>query len=96
MSATFTDHQAALRDEVRKLLTDGSIKGFIGYARGRDSYHPVPAIVTRPDQVDGLILDQFCIFGLTKYLLDYIYEDGKMGIVVKGCDSLALQRLITD
>ncbi len=96
MSATFTDHQAALRDEVKKLLTDGSIKGFIGYARGRDSYHPVPAIVTRPDQVDGLILDQFSIFGLTKYLLDYIFEDGKMGIVVKGCDALGLGRLIND
>ncbi len=96
MSAVFSEHQAALREEVRKLLTDGTIKGFVGYARGRDSYHPVPAIVTRPDQVDGLILDQFCIFGLTKYLLDYIFEDGKMGIVVKGCDSLALTRLVND
>ncbi|HEY3316119.1 MAG TPA: 4Fe-4S dicluster domain-containing protein [Bacillota bacterium] len=96
MSAVLSDQQAALREEVKKLLADGTVKGFIGYARGRDSYHPAPTIVTRPDQVDGLILDQFCIFGLPKYLLDYIFQDGKMGIVVKGCDSLALGRLLAD
>jgi len=88
--------QQAMRERAAKLLAEGTVTAFVGYGVGRDAARRVPKIVTKPEEVEALVLDDLCLFGLSKYLLANAAPDSKFGIVLKGCDSLGLARLVTD
>ena len=95
-------YEKALKDQVRRLLEDGSIRVFVGYERGFEPGRPVPARIRDPERAQDLVLDEFCGAGLTRYALDEASRVGldadqpPIGILAKGCDSLGLMRLIYD
>ncbi|ACV62232.1 4Fe-4S ferredoxin iron-sulfur binding domain protein [Desulfofarcimen acetoxidans DSM 771] len=85
-----------LRKQARKLLEDQVVQLVIGYGRGSDPFRVTPVFVRHPDFVDSLIWNPFCINNLAKYLIEYRYLPGKIAVVIKGCDSRAVNRLIQD
>ncbi len=88
--------QEKLREIARKLLAGGEAGVVIGYAAGSEVSRVVPAFISREEDVDRLVWNPLCINNLVKYLLDYRHEPGKVAVVVKGCDSRAIVRLLQD
>jgi formate dehydrogenase (coenzyme F420) beta subunit len=85
-----------IRDYAKKMLEGGEVKQFIGFEKGRLPFHSTPVFITKPGQVERLIWDDYCIANLSKYLVSFSHEEGKTALVVKGCDSRGIVRLIQD
>lgn len=85
-----------IRDKAKALLEAGEVKHVFGWRKGTFWYQSPPVVISRPDDVDQLIWDEFCLNNLSKYLLDFKHLDGKIALFVKGCDSRGVNRLIQD
>jgi formate dehydrogenase subunit beta len=86
--------QDKLREIVRKMLSDGDIEYFIGYCQGSEAHRVVPCFVTEESEVEKLVWGPLCLQNLAKYVLRTRDLDGKVGVLVKGCDARALVELI--
>ncbi len=86
--------QDKLQDVVRKLLADGAIEYFIGYCEGGEPHIAVPCFVRQEDQVERLVWGPLCLQNLCKYVLQARDLEGKVGILVKGCDARAIVELV--
>ena len=83
-----------IRDKAKELLDSGKIECLIGYERSYDGINARPAFIYNPEEVGRLVLDNTCVHNLAKYLLN---RKGKpTGIVVKPCDSRAINLLIAE
>lgn len=87
--------EAALRTQAAKLLSEGTVTVFLGHEEGWDGL-PVPFFATTPGEAKRLVWNPLVAFNLAKYLLDRLTGEEKVGIVVNGCGSLALDRLLKD
>ena len=85
-----------LQKQAKKLLEDQVVQLVIGYGYGSDPFHVTPVFIRNPDHVENLIWNPFCVNNLTKYLTEYKYLPGKIAVVIKGCDSRSINRLIQD
>ncbi|MHB1125935.1 MAG: 4Fe-4S dicluster domain-containing protein [Bacillota bacterium] len=92
MSATVEQ----VRKTARELLEKGEVKYVIGWEKGTFGYQSPPVFISRPEDVDKLVWDQFCVNNLAKYLLDDKNLEGKIALFVKGCDSRGINRLLQD
>lgn len=79
------------------LLTDlfhnGRISSFLGYQKGTIKFKSAPLIARTAEELGALNLDDFLYYNLTFYLKEM---KGKVGILVKGCDSRSLISLIKE
>lgn len=89
------DAEAALRAEAAKLLRGGTVGVFIGHEEGWDGA-PVPYFAASAEEAERLVWNPLVAYNLAKYLLDYLDREGKVGLVVNGCGSLALDRILKD
>lgn len=89
-----------IEEEIRKrsasLLESGEVSLVIGYARGSEAGKTTPAFIRKAEEAANLVFNPFCVNSLAKYLTDCGNEPGKVALVVKGCDSRAVNRLIMD
>jgi formate dehydrogenase subunit beta len=85
-----------LRKTAAKLLQDKEVSMVIGYGLGSESVRTQPVFITSPDDVEKLVWNEFCVNGLTKYVSDLKDHEGKIGVVVKGCDSRGVFRMTQD
>jgi len=83
-----------LREIVRKLLQEGAIEHFIGYAEGVEPLHTTPCFIEREEEVGALVWSPFCPYNLARYLHQMKNGAGKVGLVVKGCDARAIVELV--
>ena len=80
--------------KAKELLEGEKIDCFIGYGRATDGVSARPLFVYESQEADSLIFDQTCTHNLVKYLLN---RKGKVtGIVVKPCDSKAINLLLNE
>lgn len=87
--------ETALRAEAGRLLSEGAVTVFLGHEEGWDGL-PVPFFATTAEEAKRLVWNPLVAFNLAKYLLDYLGGEGKIGLVVNGCGSLALDRILKD
>ncbi len=87
--------EAALRAQAAKLLSEGTVTVFLGHEEGWDGL-PVPFFASTAEEAQKLVWNPLVAFNLAKYLLDRLDGEGKVGIVVNGCGSLALDRILKD
>ncbi|MCJ7792035.1 MAG: 4Fe-4S dicluster domain-containing protein [Dehalococcoidia bacterium] len=92
MNATSEEVQTS----VKKLFEDGSISHFIGYEAGSDSLHVTPCFLKSGQAASRLVWNPLCAHNLSKYLLDFKKVEGKVGIMVKGCDSRSVVELLKE
>ena len=85
-----------MRETARQLLREREVGLVIGYAAGSEAYWVTPAFIKEEAQADRLVWNPFCVNSLAKYLINYRHEPYKVAVVVKGCDSRALVRLLQD
>jgi ferredoxin len=85
-----------IRTKIRQLFEDGSISHFIGYETGSDSLQVTPCFLKSGQAASRLVWNPLCANNLSKYLLDFKKVDGKVGIMVKGCDSRSVVELLKE
>lgn len=85
-----------IQTRVKKLFEDGSISHFIGYETGSDSLHVTPCFLKSGQAASRLVWNPLCANNLSKYLLDFKKVEGKVGIMVKGCDSRSVVELLKE
>jgi len=85
-----------IRPKIRQLFEDGSISHFIGYETGSDSLRVTPCFLKSGQETSRLVWNPLCANNLSKYLLDFKKVEGKVGIVVKGCDARSVVELLKE
>ncbi len=80
--------------KARELLEKKTVDCVIGYERATDGLTTRPFFAYELDEADKLIFDQTCTHNLAKYLLNR--KDKVTGIVVKPCDSRAINLLLSE
>jgi ferredoxin len=87
----------AIQGEARRILSQGSVSAVVGYAAARRKGSAQPVVITQADDAGKLIFSAACVNNLAVYLTKAkkeIPRNGKIGIVVKGCDLKALVGLM--
>lgn len=87
--------QDTIRSRAKELLESGEVATFIGWEAGRFENQTTPLVITDAADADKLVYNEYCVNTLAKYVRD-VKARGKVGLVVRGCDSRAIIRLVTD
>ena len=82
-----------LRNEAKALLEQGKVDYIIGFEPGSLKFTTTPLITRDKDDIDRLVVNPFIVNNLSVFLTEV---KGRIGIVVKGCDSRSLVSLIQD
>lgn len=82
-----------LRQEAKTLLDEGKVDCIIGFQEGSLKFTTSPLITGNSDDLDQLVINSFIVNNLATYLTGL---EGRIGIVVKGCDSRSVVSLIQD
>jgi ferredoxin len=86
--------QDRLREIVGQLLDGGDMTYFIGYGEGAEPHRVVPCFVTEKSEAEKLVWGPLCVQNLSKYVLRGKDLEGKVGVLVKGCDARAIVELV--
>jgi formate dehydrogenase subunit beta len=78
---------------VSKLFDEGRIRYFLGYKKGTVKFKTTPLIALNQEDLQGLWVEDFFATNLALYLKEI---KGKVGLLVKGCDSRSLVSLIKE
>ena len=78
---------------VSRLFDEGRIHFFLGYGKGTLKFKTTPLIAVSPEDLRGLWVEDCCAANLALYLKEI---KGKVGLLVKGCDSRSLVSLIKE
>ena len=87
----------AIQAEAQRVLGDGTVTAVIGYAAARRKGSAQPIVISQADDAARLIFTPACVNNLAVYLTKAkkeIPRNGRIGIVVKGCDLKALVGLM--
>ncbi|MFC1950204.1 4Fe-4S dicluster domain-containing protein [Chloroflexota bacterium] len=82
-----------LRQQAKALLEQGKVDYIIGFEPGSLKFTTTPLITKDKDSIDRLVINPFIVNNLSTYLPGL---KGRVGIVVKGCDSRSIVSLIQD
>ncbi len=93
-----------LKREAKHLLDQGKVKHIIGYKKGTHGILAAPFFIKTPEEVDDLVWDPTCVHNLTRFLDDEKKKKARqkepdqrpVGIIVKGCDSRAINVLLQE
>ena len=93
-----------IREEARRLLQEGQVRGVIGYVRGPQGVWAVPAMIRSPEDVDRLVWNPTCVHNLVLFVVEEKKEQARqkepdkrpLAVVVKGCDSRAINVLLQE
>ena len=93
-----------LKENIKNLLKEGKVKYIIGYQSSSNGLRPVPVFIKEEEDVDMLIWDPLCVYNLTRFLVDEKRkkaseknpDERPVGLIVKGCDSRAVNVLIQE
>ena len=91
-----TDIQQALRKRAKELLESGELIYIIGWEQTRAADKMRTAFAATPADAENLVWNKYCVTSTAKYLLDDRWPKGKIGVCVRGCDSRAVNRMLTD
>ncbi len=89
-----------LKQKAQELLASGKVRYLLGYAQAFDGVGVRPAVFYAADDLERMVLDARAVPGLVSYLFLEARENpsdpGPVGVVVKGCDVRAAERLVAD
>ncbi len=85
-----------IRNTAKLALENGEVEKIIAWTKGDTYDDSYPVFITEADKGDSLVWDCFCVNNLSKYLIQQLKEYKKVGVFLKGCDSLGFNQLIND
>ena len=88
--------QDQIRIEAKKALRSGDVSAVVGWCATRFEDRTRPYFAETEEECDLLVWNRHCINGTAKFALDDRYPEKKLGIIARGCDSRALNRMMKD
>ncbi|MCL2110987.1 MAG: 4Fe-4S dicluster domain-containing protein [Clostridiales bacterium] len=88
--------QTLMRERAAALMKDGAVSYVIGWRETRFPGKTAIFFVRDEKDADMLVWDEYTIPLTAKYLTENRWPDKKIGIFARGCDSKAINRLISD
>jgi ferredoxin len=88
--------QDTLRDRARELLSNGTIEYLIGWEAGRFEGQTAPTVIRNAADVDRLVFNDYCVHLLAKYPLVDRQGEGRIGVLVRGCDARGINLALKD
>ena len=85
-----------IRKIAKEALLNNKVQMVIGWEKGDFSFESTPVFITEVEKVDSLIFDNYCVNNLSKYLIEQTKKYEKIGVFLKGCDSLGFNQLLRD
>lgn len=83
-----------IKAKVRELLEKKKVEIVIGYKRASCGVLAAPHFITKVEDVEELIWDQYCVYNLANYIKDF--RGKNLGIIVKGCDAKSIIVLLSE
>ena len=90
------DKQEAMRKRAKELLESGQVDYLIGWEATRRDNVMRTAFIDKAEDADKLVWNKNCVTSTASYLLSDRWTKGKIGVFVRGCDSRAVNRMLTD
>ena len=88
------EYTEAIRQEARRLLTDGGVQAVIGFAEGTLPMRTAPFFARKVEDAERLIWGPYCENNLARYLREW--KGKKVAIVAKGCDTRSIVALMAE
>jgi len=85
-----------IREAVKQDLLGGRISQVLGWEKGHYWWQSRPLFARSEADLEKLTWDSFCGINLSRYLLEELKDHEKVGVLVKGCDARAFNRLLQD
>lgn len=85
-----------IKEIAARLFKDGQVDIFMAWTKGELPFQTKPYFARSIDDVDNIIFDEYSIHNLAGTLLKFRDRQEKIGIVVKGCDSRGVVRILED
>lgn len=85
-----------IKDVVSQDLLSGRIDLLLGWEKGHFWWQSKPLFAVSEEDLARLTWDSFCVANLSRYLVGELKANKKVGLLVKGCDSRAFNRLLQD
>ena len=82
-----------LQEEAKALLEQGKVDYILGFEPGSLKFTTTPLITKNKEDIERLVINPFIVNNLSVFLTEL---EGRVGIVVKGCDSRSLISLVQD
>ncbi|HHW60892.1 MAG TPA: 4Fe-4S binding protein [Syntrophomonadaceae bacterium] len=90
------DFTQQIQDIASRLLDNGQVDVFIAWHKGQQDFQVQPYFARSADEAQNIIFNDYSIHNLSNSLLKFRDSKEKIGIVVKGCDSRGIIRLLED
>lgn len=79
-----------------RLFTEGQVDVFLAWEKAGEDYQVKPYFARSVDDVKKIVFNEYSIHNLANALLKFRDGHEKIGLVVKGCDSRGIVRLLED
>lgn len=87
---------AQIKDIATRLLENGQVDSFIAWECNGPEYMTRPFTAKSIEDIEKLVFNEYSIHMLANYVLKHRDGHEKIGLVVKGCDSRGIVRLLED
>lgn len=85
-----------IQEIATRLFSENKIDVFVGYRKNAYDDNQVPVLINSAGEVSKLMMDEKSSFNLINYLKYEHTRNKRVGLIVKGCDSRALNLLLTE
>lgn len=85
-----------MRAVARKALENKEVDKILGWERGDLWWESYPVFISEAPETDALVWNSFCVNNLSKFLMEELKNNSKVGVFVKGCDSTSFNQLLKD
>ena len=93
---TNEQRQKLIRERAASLIKEGIVLYVIGWRETRFPDKTAVFFARSAEDAKELIWNEYTVPLTSKYLCDDRWPDGKIGILARGCDSKAINRLLSD
>lgn len=90
------DFTQQIQDIASRLLDNGQVDVFIAWHTDQQDFQVQPYFARNAEEVKNIVFNEYSIHNLSNSLLKFRDTEDKIGIVVKGCDSRGIIRLLED
>ncbi|HDJ23007.1 MAG TPA: hydrogenase [Candidatus Aminicenantes bacterium] len=93
-----------VRQEAKRLLEKGKVRGVVGYVPGTRGGWAIPYLIQEAERAEQLVWDPTCVHNLALFVVEEKKEQAKqkepdkrpLAVMVKGCDSRAINVLLQE
>lgn len=82
--------------EAKEDLIAKKIDVIIGWKKEDNSIESIPTFVENLEEFETLIIDDYCVNNLSKYLIDEANNGRKVGVFLKKCDEKGFEQIVMD